>query len=274
MSRLNGKTVFISGASRGIGRAIALACAKQGANLIITGKSDEPHPKLSGTIHTVAEEVRQAGGQALAVKMDVRKESQVKEAFDAAVAQFGGIDVLVNNASAISLISAEQTKLTRYDLMHSINVRGSLACSKAAIPYLKQSDIGHIITLSPPLNLEPHWLGPHIPYTMTKYGMTLLTLGLAEELREHGVSASCLWPQTTIATAAIEFALDPALMKRSRTPEIMADAAMAILACDDLSLSGQAHIDEALLRAQGQTDFEQYRVDPDAPLMRDLFLDE
>ncbi|GAA4883740.1 NAD(P)-dependent oxidoreductase [Ferrimonas pelagia] len=267
-------TVFITGASRGIGREIALACARQGNNVVIAAKSDTPHPKLAGTIHSVAQEVEDAGGQALAIKLDVREEAAVTAAMAHAAAHFGGIDVLVNNASAIQLSSVQDTEIKRFDLIHSINTRGTLVCSKAAIPYLKQSANGHIVTLSPPINLAPHWLGPYAPYTLTKYGMTLLTLGLAQELKADGVSCTTLWPQTTIATAAIEYALDPKLLKRSRTPAIMADAALAILTTDDQSLSGQSLVDEALLRERGVTDFEHYKVDPECEqLYRDLYLD-
>ena len=274
MAPLTGKTVFITGSSRGIGREIALICAEQGANVVIAAKSDQPHPKLPGTIHSVAQEVEDAGGKALAIKLDVRDEDAVKLAMEHAAEKFGGIDVLVNNASAISLSRLQDMDVKRFDLIHSINVRGTLVCSKAAIPYLKKSQNGHIITLSPPINLSSHWLKPYIPYTLTKYGMTLLTLGLAEELKGDGISATTLWPQTTIATAAIEFALDKELMKRSRTPRIMAEAALEIIKSENLQLSGQTLIDETLLRDRGISDFEQFKFDPHAQeLMRDLFLD-
>ncbi|GAA6153945.1 SDR family oxidoreductase [Pseudoteredinibacter isoporae] len=274
MSNLSGKTLFITGASRGIGREIALRAAKDGANIVIAAKSDEPHPKLPGTIHTVAEEVRAAGGQALALKVDVRDEALINEAMDKAVAEFGGIDALINNASAINLSNVQATESKRFDLMHSINTRGTLLCSKAAIPHLKNSDNGHIITLSPPLNLNKHWLGGHIPYTVTKYSMSLLTLGLAEELRNDGVAANCLWPKTTIATAAVEFAIDNSLLSKSRTPEIMADAAYEILTSDSKTLSGEALIDEDILRERGYTDFDKYLNDPECTdLFMDLFVD-
>jgi len=221
-----------------------------------------------------AGEVEDAGGKALAIKLDVRDEDAVKLAMEDAAEKFGGIDVLVNNASAISLSRLQDMDVKRFDLIHSINVRGTLVCSKAAIPYLKKSQNAHIITLSPPINLSSHWLKPYIPYTLTKYGMTLLTLGLAEELRRDGVSATTLWPQTTIATAAIEFALDKQLLKRSRTPRIMAEAALEIIKSENLQLSGQTLIDETLLRDRGISDFEQFKFDPHAQdLMRDLFLD-
>lgn len=275
MNNLVNKTIFITGSSRGIGREIALLCAQQGANVVIAAKSAEPHPKLPGTIHTVAAEVEAAGGQALPIQLDVRDEVVVNQAMQQAAEHFGGIDVLVNNASAISLTSLQDTDVKRFDLIHAINTRGTLVCSKAAIPFLKQADNAHIITLSPPLNMAKHWLKPFIPYTLSKYGMTLLTLGMAEELRDDGISASTLWPQTAIATAAVQYALDPDMMKRSRTPLIMAEAALAIIQTTDLSLSGQTLVDESLLRSQGVTDFEVYKNDPEADeLMRDLYLDE
>lgn len=274
MSNLKNKTIFITGASRGIGREIALKAAKDGANIVIAAKSDEPHPKLPGTIHSVAEEVRAAGGQALALKVDVRDEALVNEAMDKAVAEFGGIDALINNASAINLTNVENTDSKRFDLMHSINTRGTMICAKAAMPHLKKSDNGHIITLSPPINLNKHWLGGHIPYTVTKYSMTLMTLGLAEELRSAGVAANCLWPKTTIATAAVEFAIDTSLLDKSRTPAIMADAAYEILTSDSRSLTGETLIDEDILREQGQTEFDQYLNDPKCTdLFMDLFVD-
>lgn len=271
---LHNRTIFITGASRGIGRAIALSCAHQGANVVIAAKSSEPHPKLPGTIHTVAAEVEQAGGQALAIALDVRDEQNVDAAMQQAVKQFGGIDVLVNNASAIALTNLQSTDVKKFDLIHSINTRGTLVCSKAAIPHLKQSDQAHIITLSPPMNMQAHWLKPFIPYTLSKYGMTLLTLGMAEELREDGIAACTLWPQTAIATAAVQFALDPSIMKKSRTPAIMADAALAIIQTKDMSLSGETLIDESLLRSRGIIDFDHYKYDSQAQeLVRDLYLD-
>lgn len=274
MSNLKGKTIFITGASRGIGREIALKAAADGANIIIAAKSDEPHPKLPGTIHSVAQEVRDAGGQALALKVDVRDENLVNEAVAKAAKHFGGIDALINNASAINLTNVQQTELKRFDLMQSINTRGVLACSKAAIPFLKQSSNPHIITLSPPINLNKHWLGGHIPYTVSKYSMTLLTLGLAEELRGDGIAANCLWPKTTIATAAVEFTISSDLLNQSRTPAIMADAAYQILISDAKQLSGETLIDEDILRQAGQKEFDQYLHDPTCTdLCPDLFVD-
>lgn len=275
MTNLTGKTLFITGSSRGIGREIALICAEQGANIVIAAKSDVPHHKLPGTIHTVAREVEQSGGHALAIKLDVRDEESVNAAMKLAAETFGGIDVLINNASAISLTRLQDTDMKRFDLIHSINTRGTMVCSKAAIPYLKKGNNPHIITLSPPLNMAKHWLKPFIPYTLSKYGMTLLALGMAEELRDNGISSSTLWPQTAIATAAIKFALDNSIMKKSRTPRIMAEAALEIINTENLELSGQTLVDEALLREKGITDFDQYKFDSAADeLMRDLFLDK
>lgn len=275
MKQLVGKTIFITGSSRGIGREIALICAENGANVIIAAKSDTPHPKLPGTIHSVAQEVEQLGGKALAIKLDVRSEKTVIQAMALANKTFGGIDVLINNASAIALTPLQQTDTKRFDLIHSINTRGSMVCSKAAIRYLKKGTNPHIITLSPPINMAKHWLKPFIPYTLSKYGMTLLALGLAEELRNDGISSTTLWPQTAIATAAIKFALDESILKQSRVPRIMAEAALEIITTENLDLSGQTLIDEAILRNKGVTDFDQYKYDPEATeLMRDLFLDQ
>jgi len=274
MSSPNNKTIFITGASRGIGREIALRCAREGANIVIAAKSDQPHPKLAGTIHSVAQEVEDLGGRALAIKVDVRDEDQVNAAMNFAAETFGGIDALINNASAIHLKNLQQTDLKRYDLIHSINTRGVMVCCKAAIPHLKKSNNGHIITLSPPINLGKHWLGLHIPYTVTKYSMSLFALGIAEELREDGIASNCLWPQTTIATAAVEFAIDDKLLSASRTPAIMADAAYEILTSDSRNLTGETLVDETLLRERGYVDFEQYKNDPNCEaLCIDLFID-
>ena len=270
---LSGKTLFITGASRGIGREIALKAATQGANIVIAAKSAEPHPKLPGTIHSVAAEVEAAGGKALALKLDVRDEVSVKAAMAQAAAHFGGIDALINNAGAIRLVGVEQLEPKRYDLMFQINTRAVMVCSQAALPYLKQSK-GHILSLSPPLSLAPQWFSSYSPYTTTKYGMSMLTLGMHEEFRKYGISVNSLWPKTVIATAAIEYeAGGPAVMKASRLPAIMADAACAILASENRSISGRLLIDEEILREQGQSDFEQYRYDPAGKLMTDLFVD-
>lgn len=261
-SGLSGKVVFITGASRGIGRAIALAAARAGADIVVAAKTVEPHPKLRGTIHTVADEVRALGRRALALQLDVREEFQVADAIAATEKTFGRLDALVNNAGAISLASVEQTAVKRFDLMHEVNARALFVCAKAALPLLKKAG-GHIISLSPPLNLDPRWLGAHAPYTLSKYGMTLLAMGMAAEFAPHRISVSTLWPRTTIATSAIEFAVGGVeVMKRSRTVDIMADAALAILRTDDGSLNGRSLIDEELLREQGVTDFQRYAADP------------
>ncbi|WP_286220411.1 SDR family oxidoreductase [Marinobacter apostichopi] len=275
MNTLKGRTVFITGGSRGIGRAIALACARQGANVVIAAKSDTPHPKLPGTIHTVAEEVRAAGGQALPLVLDVRDDQLVKQRMDEAADHFGGIDALVNNAGAIRLTGVENLKASRYDLMHQVNARAVFTCSQAALPYLKKSDRGHILSLSPPLNLNNKWFAQYGPYTTTKYAMTMLSIGMAEEFRRYGIAVNTLWPKTLIATAAIEFEVGgPAMMAQGRKPDIMADATVSILNRSADELSGQNLIDEDLLRQDGVTDFEHYRYAAgDKPLLPDLFLD-
>lgn len=275
MNTLNQRTVFITGGSRGIGRAIALACARQGANVVIAAKSDTPHPKLPGTIHTVAEEVREAGGQALPLVLDVRDERQVRQRMDEATDHFGGIDALINNAGAIRLTGVENLKVSRYDLMHQVNARAVFTCSQAALPYLKASDRAHILSLSPPLNLNTKWFAQYGPYTTTKYAMTMLSMGMAEEFRRYGIAVNTLWPKTLIATAAIEFEVGgPQMMAQGRKPDIMADAAVSILNRTADELTGQNLIDEDLLRQDGITDFEPYRYAPgDKPLMPDLFLD-
>ncbi|MDX1588136.1 MAG: NAD(P)-dependent oxidoreductase [Oleiphilaceae bacterium] len=277
MSRtLRNRTVFITGASRGIGRAMALAFAGDGANVVIAAKSAEPHPKLPGTIHEVAEEVRQAGGQALPLQLDVQDAESVKDAMAKAAEHFGGIDCLVNNAGAIRLQGVAQLPVKRYDLMQSVNSRAVFVCSQAALPWLRESDHGHILNLSPPLNLNPKWFAQHAPYTLSKYGMSMLTLGMAEEFRSLPVAVNSLWPRTLIATAAIEFEVGgPDMMARGRHPAIMADAALALLRRAPEQTTGQCMIDEDVLRQEGVQDFSQYRYDPDGPeLMTDLFLDE
>ncbi|WP_165855498.1 SDR family oxidoreductase [Marinobacter sp. JSM 1782161] len=272
---MHGKTVFITGGSRGIGRAIALACARDGANVVIGAKSDQPHPKLPGTIHSVAEEIEAAGGRALPLVLDVRDETLVRERIDEAGEHFGGIDALINNAGAIRLQGVEKLPVKRYDLMHEVNTRAVFNCSQAALPWLKQSERGHILSLSPPISLAPKWFAQYGPYTTTKYAMTMLTLGMAEEFRSYGIAVNALWPKTLISTAAIEFEVGgAAMMAQGRKPEIMADAAVAILNQDADALTGQALIDEDVLRQAGVTDFEGYRYAPgDKPLLPDLFLD-
>lgn len=275
MSTLSNRTVFITGASRGIGRAIALACARQGANVVIAAKSDKPHPKLPGTIHSVADEVREAGGQALPLVLDVREEDLVKDCMKQAADHFGGIDMLVNNAGAIRLQGVEKLPVKRYDLMHQVNARAVFLCSQAALPWLKESDQAHILSLSPPLNMDPKWFAQYGPYTTTKYAMTMLTLGMSEEFKRYGIAVNSLWPRTLIATAAIEFEVGgPEMMKQGRKPDIMADAAVHILSQRSNRLTGQTLIDENLLRETGVTDFEQYRYAAgDKPLLDDLFLE-
>lgn len=272
---LQGKTLFITGASRGIGREIALRAARDGANIVIAAKSDAPHPKLPGTIHTVAEEVKQAGGQALALKLDVRDESAVQAAMQRAGEHFGGIDALINNAGAIRLQGVEQLEPKRFDLMFQINTRAVMVCSQAALPWLKHSDNPHILSLCPPLNLAPKWFAQYGPYTTTKYGMSMLTLGMNEEFAKYGISVNGLWPRTIIATAAIEYEVGgQQILSKARDPAIMADAAHAILTRRERSLTGQLLIDEDVLRDQGVTDFEAYRNDPTGgPLMPDLYLE-
>lgn len=272
---LSGKTLFITGASRGIGREIALKAAADGANIVIAAKSAEPHPKLEGTIFSVAAEVEAAGGKALALQLDVRDEQAVATAMACAAEHFGGIDALVNNAGAIKLVGVERLEPKRFDLMYQINTRAVMVCSQAALPYLKKSAGGHILNLSPPLNLDAKWFAQHGPYTVTKYGMSMLTLGMSEEFKKYGISVNSLWPKTMIATAAIEFELGSRdAFKRARTPAIMADATYAILASEGRSITGRLLIDEDILREQGVSDFEQYRFDPaGGSLVPDLFVD-
>lgn len=275
MNTLKNQTVFITGASRGIGRAIAIACARQGANVIIAAKSDTPHPKLPGTIHTVAEEVRAAGGQALPLVLDVRDEDQIKQRIDEAAEHFGGIDALINNAGAIRLTGVENLKVSRFDLLHQVNARAVLACSQAALPWLKKSNRAHILSMSPPLNLNPKWFAQFGPYTSTKYAMTMISIGMAQEFKRYGIAVNTLWPKTLISTAAIEHEAGGAqMMAQGRTPEIMADAAVCILNHSIEQMSGQNLIDEDVLRQDGVTDFEGYRYEAnDKPLLPDLYLD-
>ena len=272
---LAGRTLFITGGSRGIGLAIAVRAARDGANVALFAKTAEPHPKLPGTVYTASEEIEQAGGTALPIVGDVRDADSVASAVEQAAERFGGIDILVNNASAISLTPIEQTPARRYDLMQAINVRGTFLAIQACIPHLKQSSNGHILSLSPPINLDPAWLGPHAAYTLSKYGMTLLTLCAAEELREAGVAANTLWPRTIIATAAVQNLLggDEA-MSRARTPQIYADSAYEILVKPAREYTGQALIDDEVLAAAGVTDLERYRAgEGDGDLIGDLFVD-
>ena len=267
------KTVFITGGSRGIGKAIALRLAREGANIAIAAKTAEAHPKLEGTIHTAAAEIEAAGGKALALQTDIRFEEQIEEAVRRAAEHFGGIDVLINNASAINLLPTEQMEAKRFDLMHGINVRGTFLVSKACIRFLKKAENPHILNLSPPLDLDPRWFGMHLAYTMSKYGMSMVVLGLAEELRAAGVAANALWPRTTIATAAVQNLLGgDYLIQRSRRPDIVADAAFAILSRPSRECTGNFFIDEDVLRAEGVMDFGKYAVNPDNELQNDLFV--
>lgn len=270
---LRGKTLFISGASRGIGEAIALRAARDGANVVIAAKTSEPHPKLPGTIYTAAKAIEAAGGKALPCVVDIRFEEQVRDAVAKAVETFGGIDILVNNASAISLTGTAQTAMKRYDLMHQVNTRGTFLCSQACLPALGKADNPHILNLSPPLNLDPRWFAPHVAYTMAKYGMSMCVLGMAEELKGQGIAVNALWPRTVIATAAVQNLLGgDAVMQRARTPEIMADAAHAILVKPSRECTGNFFIDEDLLREEGVTDFELYNVTPGTEPYPDFFL--
>lgn len=267
------KTAFITGASRGIGKAIAQRLAAAGANIVIAAKSIEENPKLGGTIYSAAQEIEAAGGKALAVACDIRDEMQIQNAVEKAVERFGGIDILINNASAISLTPIEQTEPKRFDLMHDINVRGTFFVSKACIPYLKNGNNPHLLNLSPPLNLNPKWFGAHAAYTISKYNMTMIALGLAAELKKYSIAANTLWPKTTIATAAVKNLLGgEALIKMSRKPEIMADAAYYILQKPSNECTGNTFIDEEVLTAEGITEFDQYAITPGGRLYKDLFL--
>ena len=273
MNSLKGKTLFITGASRGIGLAIAKRAAVDGANIAIAAKTAEPHPKLPGTIYSAAEEIREAGGSALPLLVDVRDENLVEEAMKQTAETFGGIDVLVNNASAINLSATESLAMKTYDLMHNINTRGTFLCSKMAMPYLRKSRNAHVLNISPPLNMETRWFQNHVAYSMAKFGMSMCVLGMSEEFSRAGVAFNALWPRTTIATSAVANIVggDP-VIRRSRTPEIMADAAHAILVRNSREFSGHFYIDDQVLADAGVSDFSKYRVDPDAT-EADLFPD-
>jgi citronellol/citronellal dehydrogenase len=268
---LRDKTVFITGGSRGIGLAIARRAAADGANVVIAAKTAEPHPKLPGTIYTAAEQIEAAGGAALPIQCDIRSEEQVASAVAETVARFGGIDVLINNASAISLTGTLETPMKRFDLMHEVNTRGTFLCSQAVLPHLRASENPHILTLAPPLNLDARWFAAHLAYTMAKYGMSMCVLGMAEEFRKDGIGVNALWPRTVIHTAALN--LIPGVeIDRCRTPEIVADAAHAVLVRPARETTGNFFLDEDVLRAEGVEDFERYAVEPGKPLMPDLFL--
>jgi citronellol/citronellal dehydrogenase len=273
MTSLKGKTLFISGASRGIGLAIALRAARDGANVAIAAKTTEPHPRLKGTIYTAADEVRSAGGKALPLVCDIRDEAQVMAAIEAAVAEFGGIDICVNNASAISLTNSQGTDMKRFDLMMGINTRGTFMVSKYCIPHLKKAENPHILMLSPPLDMKARWFENSTAYSIAKYGMSMCVLGLSAELKGAGIAVNALWPRTTIATAAVGNLLGgDAMMRASRTPEIMGDAAYVIFTKPSREFSGQFCIDDKILYASGVRDFDRYRVDPTVPLASDFFV--
>ena len=270
---LNNKTLLITGSSRGIGKAIGLRAARDGANVVVAAKTVEPHARLPGTIHTAAAEMEAAGGRALACQVDIRFEEQVEEAVALGVETFGGIDILVNNASAISLTGTLQTEMKRYDLMHSINTRGTFLCSKTCIPYLKNADNPHILNLSPPLTMQARWFAPHVAYTMAKFGMSMCVLGMAEELRDDGIAVNALWPRTIIATAAVQNLLggDEAI-RQCRKPEIMADAAHAILTKDSREFTGNFVIDDEILTAEEVTGLDSYAMTPGGELLPDFFI--
>lgn len=274
MGSLDGRTMVMSGGSRGIGLAIAKAAAREGANVAILAKTDQPHPRLEGTIHTAAAEIEEAGGQALPFVGDVREDAQVEAFVAAAVERFGGIDFVVNNASAINLVPVAQLEPKRYDLMLDINTRGTYLLTRAALPHLRESEHAHVLTLSPPLSADPKWLANHAPYTVSKMGMTMITLGVAQDEAQHRVAANCLWPRTLIATAAVQNLLGgDESMAKARTPEIMGDAAVAILKRDPQAATGNAYIDDEVLAEEGVTDLDRYVHVPGGELMLDLFVD-
>lgn len=274
---LAGKTILMSGGSRGIGLAIALRAAADGANIALVAKTDTPHPKLEGTIHTAADAIRAAGGQALPIHGDVRNDEDIARAVEQTVAEFGGIDIVINNASVIDLSTSLDLAEKKYDLMQDVNVRGTFMLSRAAIPALKKAANPHILSLSPPLNLSPKWLGGHTGYTLAKYGMTMVTLGMAAEFAEDGIAANALWPETTVATAAVQFSLGgDKMMSVSRTPEVCADAAYVVLTKPAREYTGETLVMEDVLRADGVTDFAKYAAVPGTPddqLFHDIFLD-
>jgi citronellol/citronellal dehydrogenase len=276
MSSLAGKTLFITGASRGIGKAIALRAARDGANIVVAAKTTEPHPKLPGTIYSAAQEIESAGGNALAVAVDIRDEAQVERAISQAVERFGGIDILVNNASAISLTGTLETPMKRFDLMHQVNARGTYLCSQKAIPHLKRASNPHILNLAPPLEstLKARWFAPHVGYTMAKYGMTLCVLGMAEEFRKDGIAVNALWPRTAIDTEAIRLIAGQDARQHTRSPEILADAAHVVLTKPSREFTGQFLIDDEVLREAGVTNLSQYQPAGvrDDELMRDFFV--
>jgi citronellol/citronellal dehydrogenase len=273
MTKLKGKTLFITGASRGIGKAIALRAARDGANIVIAAKTDQPHPKLPGTVHSAVAEIEAAGGKGLGCIVDIRFEDQVQKAVDQAVQTFGGIDIVVNNASAIFLASTVQTPMSRYDLMQAVNVRGTFLVSKLCVPQMANAANPHILNLSPPLNLEARWFAPNVAYTISKYGMSLCTLGMAEEFRNRGVAVNSLWPRTVIATAAVQNLLGgDEVIRHARKPEIVADAAYAIFTRPSRECTGNFFVDDEVLASEGISDLAHYAVTPGAELIPDFFL--
>jgi citronellol/citronellal dehydrogenase len=273
MTSLKGKTLFITGASRGIGKAIALRAAQDGANIAVVAKTKEPHPKLPGTVYTAVEDIKSAGGNGLPCITDIRFEDQIQAAIDATMNEFGGIDILVNNASAINLSPTLELEIKRFDLMFTVNVRGTFLCSKLCIPHLKKAENPHILNLSPPLNLDPKWFKNNVAYTIAKYGMSMCVLGMAEEFKKDGIAVNALWPRTPIATAAVENLLGgKSTVKHSRTPDIVADAAYLILTKTSRECTGNFFIDEEILLGHGITDLEKYSIEPKAELYQDFFL--
>ncbi len=273
MATLKGKTLIITGASRGLGAAIARRAGQDGANVVIIGKTAEPHPRLEGTIHTVAEEVEKLGGHALPYQLDIRDDAGIEAVVKATVKKFGGIDILVNNASALSISNTMATPVKRFDLMWGVNVRASFAFARACVPHLQQAENPHILTISPPLNMKPKWFKDALPYTITKYGMSMCTLGMAEEFKAEGIGINSLWPKTLIATAAVKVHFPPEMLKASRYDTIVGDAAHEILIQDAKATTGNFLLDEEVLRSAGVTDFDKYALTPGVPLYPDLYLD-
>lgn len=273
MALLEGKTLFITGASRGIGLAIAIRAARDGANIAIAAKTAEPHAQLPGTIHTAAAEVEAAGGNALPLVCDIRDDQAVAEAVAATADRFGGIDIVVNNASAIALLGTEAVSMARFDLMHQVNARGTFMVSKTCLPWLMKAENPHILALAPPLNMQEKWFAPHVAYSMAKFGMSLCVLGMAGEFREHGIAVNALWPRTTIATSAVNMLGGDELMMHSRKPDIMADAAYVIFSKSSREFSGNFCIDDSVIEGEGVTDLSSYAVNPDLPLAPDFFVE-
>jgi citronellol/citronellal dehydrogenase len=273
MTSLAGKTLFVTGGSRGIGLAIAKRAAQDGANVVIAAKTSDPHPALPGTIHTAAAEIEEAGGKALPLVCDIRDDDAVAAAVEQGAKEFGGIDIVVNNASAIALLGTEEITMSRFDLMHQVNARGTFLVSKTCLPWLRKADNPHILTLSPPLNMLEKWFAPHVAYSMAKYGMSMCVLGMAGEFREHGIAVNALWPRTTIATAAVNMLGGDELMMHSRKPDIMADAAHVILTRPSREFTGNFCVDDAVLEDEGITDLSGYAVNPDVPLAPDFFVE-